>query len=123
MAQAYAGGIANMYDFYASLANTFAFEERHTPVEGAFGLLVREPVGVVGAIIPWNGPILLLTLKVAPALLAGCTMVLKAAPEAPAAAYILAEVAESVGLPPGVLNVITADRTVSEALGDSPRRR
>jgi betaine-aldehyde dehydrogenase len=82
--------------------------------------LVREPVGVVGAIIPWNGPILLITLKVAPALLAGCTMVVKAAPEAPAAAYILAEVAESIGLPPGVLNVVTADRAASETLVTHP---
>ena len=62
---------------------------------------MREPVGVVGAIIPWNAPLVLISCKVAPALLAGCTVVLKSSPEAPVAAYLLAEVAEQVGLPPG----------------------
>ena len=57
----------------------------------------------------------------APALIAGCTVVLKSSPEAPADAYVLAEVAESVGLPPGVLNVVTADRQVSEQLVRDPR--
>lgn len=47
---------ANLVDFYAGLAETFPFEERHVPTLGGFGLLVREAVGVVGAIIPWNGP-------------------------------------------------------------------
>ena len=68
---------------------------------GQFGLLVREPVGVVGAIIPWNTPIGLITYKLAPALLAGCTVVLKCSPEAPGDAYVVAEIAESIGLPPG----------------------
>jgi aldehyde dehydrogenase (NAD+) len=88
---------------------------------GEFGLLVREPVGVVGAIIPWNGPIGLIAYKVAPALLAGCTIVLKCSPEAPGDAYVVAEIAESIGLPPGVLNVVTADREVSELLVRDPR--
>jgi ABC-type transport system substrate-binding protein len=84
-------------------------------------LLVREPVGVVGAIIPWNAPLSLIAYKVAPALIAGCTVVLKASPEAPGEAYVVAEVADSVGLPPGVLNVLTADREVSELLVRDPR--
>ena len=88
---------------------------------GKFGLLVREPVGVVGAIIPWNAPLSLITYKIAPALLAGCTVILKASPEAPGEAYVMAEVAEAVGLPPGVLNVVTADREVSELLVRDPR--
>jgi acyl-CoA reductase-like NAD-dependent aldehyde dehydrogenase len=83
---------------------------------GEFGLLVREPVGVVGAIIPWNAPIGLITYKLAPALLAGCTVVLKCSPEAPGDAYVVAEVADAIGLPAGVLNVVTADREVSELL-------
>ncbi|HLH27618.1 MAG TPA: aldehyde dehydrogenase family protein, partial [Acidimicrobiales bacterium] len=111
-----AAGIAGVYDYYAGLADTFAFEERATPQVGAFGLLVREPVGVVGAIIPWNAPLSLIAYKVAPALLAGCTVVLKCSPEAPGDAYVVAEVAEEAGLPAGVLNVVTADREVSELL-------
>ena len=83
--------------------------------------MVREPVGVVGAIIPWNGPLGLISYKLAPALLAGCTVVLKDSPEAPAEGYILAEIAESIGLPPGVINVVTADREVSELLVRDPR--
>ncbi|HEY0224949.1 MAG TPA: aldehyde dehydrogenase [Mycobacterium sp.] len=108
--------LADVWDFYAGLADDFPFEERMKPTVGAFGLLVREPVGVVGAIIPWNGPLSLITYKVAPALLAGCTVVLKASPEAPGEAYIMAEIFEAVGLPPGVVNVVTADREVSELL-------
>jgi betaine-aldehyde dehydrogenase len=81
---------------------------------------VREPVGVVGAIIPWNGPIALIAMKIAPALLAGCTVVLKASPEAPGHALIMAEIAEAVKLPPGVLNVVTADRGASETLVRHP---
>jgi aldehyde dehydrogenase (NAD+) len=108
--------IAGGFDYYADLAKTFPFEEKAKASGGDFGLLVREPVGVVGAIIPWNAPIGLLTYKIAPALLAGCTVILKASPEAPGEAYIVAEIAESLGLPPGVLNVVTADREVSELL-------
>ncbi len=112
-----AGGIGHVYEYYAGLAETFNFEERHKPASGgAVGLLAREPVGVVAAIIPWNAPIITIADKIAPALLAGCCIVLKASPEAPGAAYIMAEVAAHAGLPPGVLNVLTADRAASEAL-------
>ena len=100
----------------------FEFETPMTPTMGGeFGLLVREPVGVVGAIIPWNAPMSLTTYKIAPALLAGCTVILKASPEAPGEAYVVAEIAESIGLPPGVLNIVTADRDVSELLVRDPR--
>jgi aldehyde dehydrogenase (NAD+) len=115
-------GSAATFEYYAGLADTFPFEEPATPTAGGkFGLLVREPVGVVGAIIPWNAPLSLITYKIGPALIAGCTVVLKASPEAPGEAYIMAEVADSVGLPPGVLNVLTADREVSELLVRDPR--
>ena len=110
------------FDYYAGLADTFPFEEPAKPtVGGEFGLLVREPVGVVGAIIPWNAPMALISYKIAPALLAGCTVVLKSSPEAPGEGYLVAEIAEAVGLPPGVLNVVTADREVSELLVRDPR--
>jgi len=116
LARRSAAGTAGAFDYYADLAQSFPFEEEAQPTIGEFGLLVREPVGVVGAIIPWNAPIGLITYKLAPALLAGCTVVLKCSPEAPGDAYVVAEIAEAIGLPAGVLNVVTADREVSELL-------
>lgn len=102
-------------------ADTYPFQERHKPQAGGnVGLLVREPVGVVAAIIPWNGPPGLIAHKCAPALLAGCTIVVKASPEAPGAAYLIAEACEKAGLPPGVLNILTAEREVSELLVRHP---
>jgi aldehyde dehydrogenase (NAD+) len=121
IAQHSVAGSAATFEYYAGLADTYPFEERAQPsLGGEFGLLVREPVGVVGAIIPWNGPLGLITYKVAPALLAGCTVVLKSSPEAPGEGYVVAEAAEAAGLPPGVLNVVTADREVSELLVRDP---
>ena len=121
IAQYTAGGMAGVFDFYAGLADTFPFEEQRQPTMGGeYGLLVREPVGVVGAIIPWNAPLSLISYKIAPALLAGCTVVLKSSPEAPGAAYLFGEIAEDIGLPPGVLNIVTADREVSELLVTNP---
>jgi len=121
IANASVGGAAATFEYYASLADTYPFEELARPtLGGQFGLLVREPVGVVGAIIPWNGPLGLITYKVAPALLAGCTVILKSSPEAPGEGYLVAEAAEEAGLPPGVLNVVTADREVSELLVRDP---
>jgi len=121
MAETYAGGMPGIYKYYASLASRYPFEEEHRTFSGAKqGFLVREPVGVVGAIIPWNGPIALIAMKIAPALLAGCTVVLKASPEAPGHALLMAEIAEAVKLPAGVLNVVTADRAASEALVRHP---
>ena len=122
LAQPTVGWSAARFDYYAGLADEFAFIERHKPADGGnVGLLVREPVGVVGTIIPWNGPLSITSFKIAPALLAGCTIVLKASPEAPGEAYVLAEIAESIGLPPGVLNVVTAHREASELLVRDPR--
>jgi aldehyde dehydrogenase (NAD+) len=113
---------AGTFDYYAGLAETYPFEEPARPTAGGdFGLIVREPVGVVGAIIPWNAPLSLISYKIAPALLAGCTVVLKSSPEAPGEGYVVAEAAEAAGLPPGVLNVVTADREVSELLVRDPR--
>ena len=76
---------------------------------------------MVGAIVPWNTPMALISMKVAPALIAGCTVVLKTSPEAPGEGYLISEAAEAVGLPPGVLNVVCADREVSELLVRDPR--
>jgi len=93
--------IANFAN-YAKLVREFQFENRV-----GNSLVVREPVGVVGAITPWNYPLHQITLKVAPALAAGCTVVLKPSEVAPFNAFILAECAEAAGLPAGVLNVVT----------------
>ena len=110
------------FDLYAGLADTFPFQERVTPMMGGeHGLVVREPVGVVAAIVPWNAPLGQIPAKVAPALLAGCTVVVKQSPEAPGEGNLIAEVAEEIGLPPGVFNLITADREVSELLVRDPR--
>ncbi|HEY3603035.1 MAG TPA: aldehyde dehydrogenase [Sporichthyaceae bacterium] len=118
--------IPHLFRYYASLAETYPFEEvvpaMPSPIWGeSYGLLVREPVGVVAAIVPWNGPLDLAAMKLAPAFIAGCTTILKMSPEAPAAGYILAAAADEAGLPPGVLNVVTADREVSELLVGDPR--
>jgi betaine-aldehyde dehydrogenase len=93
--------IAN-FSNYAKLLNEFKFEQRV-----GNSLVVREPVGVVGAITPWNYPLHQIALKVAPALAAGCTVVLKPSEVAPFNAFILAEVVEAAGLPKGVFNVVT----------------
>jgi acyl-CoA reductase-like NAD-dependent aldehyde dehydrogenase len=122
IANAFAGTIGGVYEYYAGLADTFPFEERFDapPWGGKLALLVREPVGVVGAIVPWNAAVNIMAYKLAPALLAGCTIVLKSSPESPGAGYIMAEIAAAIGLPPGVLNVVTADRGASERLVRHP---
>ncbi|MGV9867038.1 aldehyde dehydrogenase [Rhodococcus koreensis] len=110
------------YRHYAALASAYRFTEEFEPTSGeGTALLVSEPVGVVGAIVPWNYPLGLTANKVAPALIAGCSVVLKPPPEAPGEALILAEVAEEIGFPPGVINVVTAGREVSEILVSAPR--
>ncbi|MFT4051498.1 MAG: aldehyde dehydrogenase [Microbacterium sp.] len=110
-----------LFDYYADLAETFEWERPAKPEFSDWGAVVHEPVGVVAAIVPWNTPLSLAAYKLAPALLAGCTIVLKAPPEAPGELYVLAEIAEEIGLPAGVLNVVTADREVSEQLVRDPR--
>jgi betaine-aldehyde dehydrogenase len=106
---------------YARLSTEFAFVERRSPTAGGnVGLLIHEPVGVVGAIIPWNAPILMLASKLAPALLAGCTVIVKMSPEAPLEGILLGEILEELDLPPGVVNILMADRDESELLVRHP---
>jgi acyl-CoA reductase-like NAD-dependent aldehyde dehydrogenase len=84
-------------------------------------LVVKEPVGVIGAITPWNVPLYQITLKVAPALAAGCTVVLKPSEVAPLNAFILAEIIDEADLPPGVFNLVTGlGDEVGEALTTHP---
>ncbi|MCK9894531.1 aldehyde dehydrogenase [Frankia sp. AgB32] len=105
--------------YYAELAATMRTE---TPRAGRYSpALVRgEPVGTVAAIVPWNVPLFLTMMKLAPALAAGCTMVLKTAAETPLNGNLLAEAADEAGLPPGVLNVLTAGPATSEYLVTHP---
>lgn len=79
---------------------------------------VREPIGVAVGITPWNLPCAMVTRKAGPALAAGCTMVLKPGEDTPLTALALAELAVRAGIPPGVLNVVTADRAGTQAIGD-----
>jgi acyl-CoA reductase-like NAD-dependent aldehyde dehydrogenase len=100
----------------AQLATEFPFEE-----ESGSSLIVREPVGVVGAITPWNYPLHQIAAKVAPALAAGCTVVLKPSEVAPLNAFILAEIIDEIGLPPGVFNLVTGvGPVVGEAIASHP---
>lgn len=107
--------------YYAALATQLPLEERR-PRLGAPGETVvrREPVGVVAAIVPWNYPQVLTMFKVAPALAAGCTVVLKPAPETTLDALELAAAAERAGLPAGVLNVVTGGADIGEYLVSHP---
>lgn len=100
-------------------ATSFDFIEKHPSASGA-ALLVREPVGVVAAIAPWNAPLATMLTKIAPALVAGCTVVMKPAPQTPIEAYIVAECAEEAGFPPGVINLLTAERDASDHLVRHP---
>lgn len=115
------GGGTFQLGYFASLANTYPFETRQPASMGAGkAIIVREPVGVVAAIAPWNAPYAIMTQKIAPALVAGCTVIMKPAPETPLEAYIIAECAEEVGLPPGVLNLVPAHREASDHLVRNP---
>ena len=104
---------------YADLAETYPFEEERVS-PAATSLVLREPVGVVVAIPPFNGPLTLGTQKLAPALAAGCTVILKAPVQDPLACYVFAEAAEEAGLPPGAVNVLVADVQESERLVTHP---
>jgi aldehyde dehydrogenase (NAD+) len=107
--------IANFAN-YAKLLKDFVFEQKV-----GNSLVVREPVGVVGAITPWNYPLHQITLKVAPALAAGCTVVLKPSEVAPFNAFILAEAAQAAGLPNGVFNLVSGfGQDAGEALVKHP---
>jgi acyl-CoA reductase-like NAD-dependent aldehyde dehydrogenase len=111
---------AGLFEYYANLIKSYALvDERHRD-NGGLVRVVKEPVGVIAAITPWNAPLVLLCYKVAAALAAGCTLVSKPAPETPLDAYILAECIEAAGLPPGVFNLVPAGREVGEYLVRHP---
>ena len=113
-------GSIDLFDSNADVAMHFNWVEDAVPTAGPTGMggsaLFREPVGVVGAITPFNFPFFLNMIKTAPALAAGCTVVLKPHPWTPLDAFLIAQAADEAGLPPGVFNVVTGHREVGEEL-------
>ncbi|MBC2642522.1 MULTISPECIES: aldehyde dehydrogenase [unclassified Rhodococcus (in: high G+C Gram-positive bacteria)] len=106
-------------NFYAGLANEFEWEQTRT---GAFGQtkVLREPVGVVAAVLAWNVPLFLAVNKLSPALLAGCTVLLKPAPESPLSTHLLAEIFAEAGVPEGVISVLPGGAETGEYLVSHP---
>jgi acyl-CoA reductase-like NAD-dependent aldehyde dehydrogenase len=109
-----------LFEFYGKMIQTYPVVDERKRDDGRVARVVREPVGVVAAITPWNAPMVLLCYKVAAALAAGCTVVSKPAPETPMDAYLLAECIEEAGLPPGVFNVVPAGRETGDYLVRHP---
>jgi aldehyde dehydrogenase (NAD+) len=100
----------------ADIVENYEFEETI-----GSSLIVKEPVGVVGAITPWNYPLHQITAKIAPAIAVGCTVVVKPSEVAPLNAFVLAEIIDSIGLPPGVFNLVTGyGPVVGEAIASHP---
>ncbi|HUD37939.1 MAG TPA: aldehyde dehydrogenase [Streptosporangiaceae bacterium] len=104
-----------MLSYFAELGKTFPFEDER---QGLFGPVIvrREPVGVVAAIVPWNVPQFTIMTKLPAALVAGCTVVIKPAPETPLDSYLLAELIHEAGIPAGVVNIVPAGREAGEHL-------
>ena len=101
-------GAAEQFRFYATAIGSIA--GRSNPIGGSLLFYSqKEPVGVCGQIVPWNYPLLMTTWKLAPALAAGCTIVLKPDPQTPLTALRLAELATEVGIPPGVINIVPGE--------------
>ncbi|CUU57096.1 Acyl-CoA reductase [Parafrankia irregularis] len=109
-----------MMTAFADIAAGYPWQEKRPGVYGQDVILRREPVGVVAAVVPWNMPQFLTVTKVIPALLAGCAVILKPAPESSLDALFFADLVEEIGLPAGVLNVVPADRDVSAYLVGHP---
>jgi betaine-aldehyde dehydrogenase len=113
-------GIAICFEYYAGAADKI-FGETNETVGSGWNLTFREPVGVASQIIPWNFPIVMASWKLAPALAAGCSVVLKPARQTPLTALALAQICQEAGVPDGVVNVVTGSGPVlGEALVRSP---
>jgi acyl-CoA reductase-like NAD-dependent aldehyde dehydrogenase len=109
-------GSTMTFDGIIKMAEAFSFVEQRPTVGAAVGLVAYEPVGVVAAIAPWNGPYGIMLNKVAYSLAAGCTVIMKPSPETPLEAYIIAEAAEAAGVPAGVVNLVCGHREASDHL-------
>jgi acyl-CoA reductase-like NAD-dependent aldehyde dehydrogenase len=114
-------GLGSWYDYYAGLADKLEGRQIPAPNPNYLVYTRREPVGVVAAITPWNSPLLLMTWKVAPALAAGCTVVVKPSEHSPVSTLGFARLFEQAGFPPGVFNAVTGlSREVGAALAGHP---
>ena len=112
---------AEVFDYYAALALDQRGELISQHTSSALGMILKEPIGVIGMITPWNFPLLLLSWKVAPALAAGCTMVAKPASLTPGSTLDLAAVLTDAGVPDGVYNVVTGGGgEVGDAIAQHP---
>ncbi len=98
------------------ILKTYPFEEAHGATE-----ILREPIGVIGMITPWNWPANQISCKIAAALAAGCTMVLKPSEVAPFSAILIAEMLEEAGVPAGVFNLVHGDKIVGQAMAEHPQ--
>src|SRR5690606_21869046 len=115
------GALGAWYHYYAGLADKIEGRQIPSPNPNYLVYTRREPVGVVAAITPWNSPLLLMTWKLAPALAAGCTVVVKPSEHAPVSTLAFAELVERAGFPPGVVNVVTGlSRETGAALAAHP---
>ncbi len=106
--------------YYAGLATEAPTEERRASPLGFDTLVRREPIGVVAGIVPWNFPVVLAMTKIAPAMAAGCTLVMKASPETALDCFVMAEAAEEAGVPAGVLNWVPGGRELGAYLVSHP---
>jgi betaine-aldehyde dehydrogenase len=109
-----------MLNTFLDIAREYPWEERRQGVLGSDVIVRREPAGVVGAIVPWNVPQFVIMSKLAPALIAGCTIVVKPSPETPLDAFVMADLLDEAGIPKGVVSVIPAGREVGEHLVRHP---
>ncbi len=106
-------------DKYAEVAGSYPFEEERAGLLGKV-IVRKEPTGVCGLIVPWNFPMSIIMFKLGAALAAGCTNVIKPAPETPLDALLLGEICDEIGFPKGVINIVPADRDESEHLVRHP---
>jgi aldehyde dehydrogenase (NAD+) len=109
-----------MLNTFLEVGAAYPWEETRQGVLGSDVIVRREPVGVVGAIVPWNVPQFVTMSKLAPALIAGCTVVVKPAPETPLDGFLMADILNEAGIPKGVVSVIPAGREVGEHLVRHP---
>ncbi|MCW2623265.1 MAG: putative aldehyde dehydrogenase, partial [Frankiales bacterium] len=116
--------IAHWEDMAGRVLLSYAFEQAMLPQVNDYGVgqgvVQREAYGVASIITPYNAPFFLACFKLAPALAAGCTTILKPSPNTPLSAFLMAEIADEAGLPPGVLNVVTGPPEVSALLTSHP---
>jgi aldehyde dehydrogenase (NAD+) len=105
---------------FIQIANAYEWEDTRTGMLGEQVIVRREPVGVVGVIPPWNVPQFTIMSKLAPALLAGCTLVIKPAPETPLDAFFMADLLIEAGVPEGVVSILPAGREVGEHIVRHP---